>query len=59
MGNSIDHEKKERVDKAAAMNRVPLIELDRLIKERRLHALEGNADAVEMLNQVIRQLLAL
>ena len=59
MSNAIDHEKKERVDKAAAMDRVPLLQLDRLIKERRAHALEQNSEAVEALNQMIRQLLAL
>ena len=59
MSNAIDHEKKERVDKAAAMERVPLFQLDRLIKERRAHALAQNSEAVEALNQMIRQLLAL
>lgn len=59
MQNAIDHEKKERVDKAATMEKVPLLQLARLIKERRAHALEQNVDAVEMLNQMIRQLLAL
>lgn len=59
MSNAIDHEKKERVDKAAIMDKVPLIQLDRLIKERRAHALEQNVDAVEILNQMIRKLLAL
>lgn len=59
MPNAIDHEKKERVDKAATMDKVPLAQLDRLIKERRAHALEKNIEAVEKLNQIIRQLLAL
>jgi hypothetical protein len=59
MSNAIDHEKKERVDKAATMEKVPLLQLDRLIKERRAHALEQNVEAVESLNQMIKQLLAL
>lgn len=59
MSNAIDHEKKERVDKAATMEKVPLVKLDQLIKERRLYALEQNSEAVEALNQMIRQLLAL
>ena len=41
------------------MQKVPLIQLYYLVKERRLHALAGNAEGVESLNQMIRQLLAL
>lgn len=51
--------KKEQVDKAAAMDKVPLLQLDRLIKARKAYALEKNVDAVEMLNQMIGRLLAL
>lgn len=59
MQNAIDHQKIEMLDKAAVMQRIPLIDLDRLIKERRMYALEANIEAVEALNQMIRQLLAL
>lgn len=59
MPNTTDHEKKEMVDKAASMDKVPLLQLDKLVKERRLHALDKNIEAVEMLNQMIRQLLGL
>lgn len=59
MSNAIDHEKEERLSKAAAMNEVPLIQLDRLITERKAQALEKNIEAVEYLNQMIRLLFAL
>ena len=57
MSDSVDHEKKERLDKASIMDKVPIIQLDRLIKERRAYALERNVEYVEYLNQMIRQLL--
>lgn len=59
MSNAIDHEKKERLDNAARMVKVPLIQLDQLIKERNAHALGQDSESVERLNQIIRQLLAL
>lgn len=58
MKNSIDFEKKQRLEKAAAMEKVPLLQLDRLIKERRQHAIEQNFDAVDVMNELIRDLLA-
>lgn len=59
MSDVIDHDKKERIDRAAIMHKVPLIQLDHLIKERRMYAIDGNVDAVEALNEMIKQLLAL
>ena len=59
MENAIDHEKHEKMQKAAIMVRVPLLDLDRLIKERRAHALEGIADSVDVFNKMIAELLAL
>ena len=59
MENAIDHEKYKKMQKAAAMDRVPLLDLDRLMKERRAHALEGDSDAVDLLNKMISELLAL
>ena len=59
MSNEIDHGKKERIDKAATMDKVPLILLDKLIKERRAYALAQNSEEVEAINQLIRLLLAL
>ena len=41
------------------MDKIPLIDLHRLINERRLYALDGNIEAVEALNQMIKRLLAL
>lgn len=59
MKNAIDHEKKERLYKAAIMQKIPLIQLDGLIKKRCMCAREGDVEAVEALNQMIRVLLAL
>lgn len=59
MKNAIDHEKMERINKAAAMGKVPLLQLDALIKERQTCALEKRTEDVERLNQMIRLLLAL
>lgn len=41
------------------MNQVPLADLDRLIKMRRLNAVGGNAENVNRLNKMICELLAL
>lgn len=59
MAQALDHEKKERMIRATEMDKVPLLQLDRLIKERRLHAVDGNADAVRVLNELICQLLGI
>lgn len=56
--NAIDHEKKERIDSAASMDRVPLTQLHGLIKERQINAINGNTEAVDALNGMIRKLLA-
>lgn len=59
MNQSIDHEKKSRLDTAKSMQKVPLLQLDKLIKERHLNAQQENVDAVEYLNQMIKELLGL
>lgn len=62
MQNAIDQEKteqQERLDRAATMIKVPLIQLDRLIKERQLNSMVKNGERVEYLNKMIRQLLVL
>jgi hypothetical protein len=58
MENAIGHEKKEKIDKAKAMEKVPLSQLDALIKERRIYATMGLFEEVERLNDMIRKLLA-
>lgn len=59
MSSAIDHEKREALAKAAGMDRVPLIKLDRLIKERKMCALENDAEMVDKINQMIKQLLGI
>lgn len=51
-------EKIDHFKKALITDRVPLVQLDKLVKERHKYALENNPDAVELINQMIRQLLA-
>jgi len=59
MENEIFIERLRKMQKAAAMESVPILRLAPLVKERKEHALEGNAEAVEMLNKMIAELLAL
>lgn len=59
MSDAIDLEKIERLHKARTMNKVPLAQLDAMIKTRQEAALKGQIELVEYLNQKIRQLLGL
>lgn len=60
MENVLDDEgKKQMLKKASAISKVPLRQLDRLIKLRSMYAFEKNVDDVERLNKEIRQLLGL
>ncbi len=59
MEKAIDHEKHKKLQKAAFLEKVPLIQLNWLIKERREYAIAGNIEAVEALNKIISELLAL
>lgn len=52
-------DKRNTIEKAAVMSKVPLHHLDRLIKERQAHALCGNYEAVEYANELIKDLLGL
>lgn len=57
--NQIDHRKVEMMRKAAASNRVQLIDLDRLIKQRYVCANNGRIEEVEILNKMICELLGI
>ncbi len=58
MDIAIDHEKKKRIDAAAIMDKVPLAQLDKLIKDRNVCALNQYLEMVELYNATIRRLLA-
>ena len=59
MENAFEQEKKEKIDKAACMDKVPLNKLHELINYRRLQALERDIEGVEITNEMIKRLLAL
>ena len=53
------HEKEQKIYRAAKMDKVPLVQLDKLIKERRKYALENNYEIVESKNHLIKNILGL
>lgn len=59
MENSIDHKKLERINRAKSMTKVPLRQLDYLIRQRFKVANQIDSDdVVELINEQIRYLLA-